>query len=53
MVGAAAHVEHVNSAALARGAEYVWRFKPRTSLKGCRRPEIFFGRQSECLDAVF
>ena len=34
VVGAAAHAKHVNSAALARDVEYVWRFKPRTSLEG-------------------
>jgi hypothetical protein len=53
VVGAAGHAKHVNSAALARDVEYVWRFKPRTSLKGRSRPEIFWGRQSEYLDAVF
>lgn len=45
--------EHVNSSALARDVEHVWRFKPRASLNGRSRPEIWGGRQFECLDAVF
>jgi hypothetical protein len=38
VVGAAAHAEHVNSAALSRDVEYVWGFKPRTSLEGSGMP---------------
>jgi len=34
VVGAAAHAEHVNSAALARDFEHVWKSMPRTSLEG-------------------
>ena len=53
MVGAAGHAKHVNSAALARDVEYVWRFKPRTSLKGRSRPEIFLGGSPSVLMLCF
>lgn len=46
-------VEHVNSAALALDVEYVWRFKPRASLKGRSRPEILLGDSSSALMLCF
>ena len=57
VVGAAAHAEHVNSAALARDVEYVWRFKPRTSFERRSMPENFLGGSPSvlmhCFDSIW